>query len=290
MISQIFLILFVTTLSVYSASFKGDVSFTKDEKDSHTKHLDKVVIVARSYLTDTWDDHTEFHKRNGFSKYYGDRSKLLNTRLKRRAELSKIGVAAGRETELKPTSCIGLTLNALKVGFLAPKDPHLVSAWKKIEGFTRENGVDGTALIHALQKLGWKTYYWNPYPSKSKLWDVQEKKWQSKGWHAYRYQNVMKRNRYYFNSVDNKSLLVGFKKSPPKQFQDFPLFVGVAHTGYHVFPGFNGEIIEAHSTRRLSSKDNLERSRFNPFAKGGGPRWSNTEKYRSGLIAVPPVN
>ena len=285
---KIITIIALTITSIHAAGFKGNISFTDEEKMSHSNNLNKIVDVARTYLTDTWDDHVSFHKANNFSKYYGDRSKKLNTPAKRRAVLSSYGVSAKRESELVPTSCIGLTLQAMKAGFLTPKDPNLDSAWKKINKFTRENNVSGAALIHALQKLDWKIYYWNPEPSKMKEWDAQEKNWKSKGWHVYRYNNVMKKNTYYFNKVDDKDLLVGFKTLPPRKFQQFPLFIGVAHTGYHVFPGFDGQVIEAHSTRSLKSIDNLEKSVFNPFASGGGPRWSNTEKYRSGLIAVPP--
>ncbi|CAN5724706.1 hypothetical protein BH20VER1_BH20VER1_25590 [soil metagenome] len=74
----------------------------------------------------------------------------------------------------------------------------------------------------------------------------------------------------------------------PAAFRSAPFFVGTAHTGYHVFPGFEGSIIDAHSTRALTSVNNLEKSQFNPLASGGGPRWTPTEKYRSGLIATPP--
>ena len=88
--------------------------------------------------------------------------------------------------------------------------------------------------------------------------------------------------------MDDKSLLVGFGTTVPAEFRNVPFFVGVAHTGYHVFPGFAGDIIEAHSTRRLDSIDNLERSAFNPLKAGGGPRWTTTEKYRSGLVGIPP--
>jgi hypothetical protein len=98
----------------------------------------------------------------------------------------------------------------------------------------------------------------------------------------------MKSNTYYFNKVDDKTLLVNFGTSVPSQFRSVPFFVGIAHTGYHVFPGFTGNVIEAHSTRLLSSVDNLEKSPFNPLANGGGPRWTATEKYRSGLVGVPP--
>ena len=98
----------------------------------------------------------------------------------------------------------------------------------------------------------------------------------------------MKSGTSYFNKVDHKSQLVGFGTTVPAEFRNVPFFVGVAPTGYHVFPGFAGDIIEAHSTRRLDSIDNLERSAFNPLKTGGGPRWTTTEKYRSGLVGIPP--
>ena len=66
-----------------------------------------------------------------------------------------------------------------------------------------------------------------------------------------------------------------------------PFFVGIAHAGYHVFPGRRGDVVEAHSMREMIAKDNIEVAPFNPLAQGGAPRWTRSEKYRSGLIAVP---
>ena len=173
-------------------------------------------------------------------------------------------------------------------GFRAPGDPALDSAYQKIYQFARANDLDGSAVIHALQKLGWRVYFWNPTPPQNERWDAEERNWRSKGWHAYRYSTVMNRGNYYYNQVDDKSLLVGFGTTVPSEFKRAPFFIGVAHTGYHVFPGFEGTVIEAHSTRPLSSINNLETSPFNPLGSGGGPRWTPTEKYRSGLIALPP--
>ena len=289
MSSLVLALLLITSSLAFSEGFKGDITFTRSERKSHQKHLEELITVSRDHLNKTWSEHKTFHQKYGFSKYYGDRNKTLNTKAKRKAQLTSLGASSKLESKLVPTSCIGLTLEALKVGFHAPQDPSLIQTWEKINKFTVENGVEGTALIHALQKLNWKVYYWNPSLSEMQDWDLEEQNWKSKGWHAYRYQNVTKHNQYYFNHVDNKTLLVDFKDSPPKEFLNFPFFVGVAHTGYHVFSGFYGEVIEAHSTRSLSSVDNLERSKFNPYT-GGGPLWrvSKKEKYRSGLIAVPP--
>ena len=81
--------------------------------------------------------------------------------------------------------------------------------------------------------------------------------------------------------------LVGFEKNQPTFFENIPFFVGIAHAGYHVFPGRRGEVIEAHSMRNLDSIKNLEYSKFNPLNSGGGPLWTAKERYRSGVIVTP---
>ena len=271
-----------------AVGFKGTINFTAEEKAAHQRHYGTVTRVARRYLEDVWRDHLAFHRRWRVSKYYGDRSQLLNTREKRIAALQRAGAPVSLVDQLKPTSCVGLALQGLSAGVREAGDPVLDGAWRKIQAFTRANDQDGSAMMHALQGLGWRVHYWNPAPQNNAAWDAEERNWASKGWHAFRYSTVMNKGNYYYNRVDDKTLLVGFGTRVPSEFRSAPFFLGVAHTGYHVFLGFQGEIIEAHSTRALSSVDNLERSFFNPLATGGGPRWTNTEKYRSGLIALPP--
>ena len=155
----------------------------------------------------------------------------------------------------------------------------------------------GTDLQIMLQQLGWKIYYWNPDPSKNAVWDEEDrnlnppktpKSWRPEwGGHALRYASVMNNQRYYDSKVDNATTLVGFKKLTPASFKNVPIFVGTAHAGYHVFPGRTGDVIEAHSMRTMNSIENIEFSAFNPLATGGGPRWTPSLKYRSGLICVP---
>jgi len=270
------------------AAFRGSVEFTAAEKAAHQQHFSTIARTARRYLEDIFADHLAFHRRHGVSKYYGDRSTLLNTRAKRIAALQQAGAPVSLVDQLQPTSCIGLSLNALVAGFRAPGDANLESALAKVQQFARANDLDGCSVIHALQKLDWRVHFWNPAPQQNARWDEEEKNWRSKGWHAYRYSTVNNRGNYYFNTVDDKTLLVGFGTQVPAAFRSAPFFIGTAHTGYHVFPGFEGNIIEAHSTRALTSVNNLEKSQFNPLASGGGPRWTPTEKYRSGLIATPP--
>lgn len=285
------LILFLATLAPapgLAQGFRGSISFTAAEKAAHERHIHTITRTARRYLEDVWRDHLAFHRRWGVSKYYGDRSQLLNTRAKRIEALRRAGAPVSLVDQLQPTSCVGLALNGLGAGVDAANDPVLSGAWEKIRTFTRANSQDGSALIHALQKLGWRVHYWNPAPQNNAAWDAEERNWPSKGWHSWRYQTVMTRGTYYFNTVDDRSLLVGFGTNVPGEFRRADFFLGVAHTGYHVFLGFDGEVIEAHSTRALSSVDNLERSPFNPLGRGGAPRWTPREKYRSGLVATPP--
>lgn len=270
------------------AGFRSSVEFTAAEKAAHAQHIGTITKVSRQYLEDIWKEHLAFYRRHRVSKFYGDRNLSLNTRAKRIAALRAAGAPTSLVDQLQPTSCIGLTLAALGRAFHAPGDPALVSAWAKALAFTRANDLDGCALLHALQKLGWRIAYWNPAPQNNEMWDRQDGNRRSKGWHAYRYLTVNRYGTYYFNKVDDKSLLVGFGTNVPAAFRSAPFFVGIAHTGYHVFPGFKGDVIEAHSTRPLNSIDNLEKSPFNPLATGGGPRWTSTEWYRSGLIGLPP--
>jgi hypothetical protein len=217
---------------------------------------------------------------------------------------------------LQNISCIDMTRRCLSEGFQAAG---MSDTWKKIDHEVLKHDVSGTELQKALSDLGWKILFWNPDPSQNVAFDADEhqanplppapecdpksaqpcpkaKKWQgSWGDQVYSYKFVEKKDLYPLGGerpipVDDKKLLVGFGTHPPAEFRHVPFFVGTAHAGYHVFPGFAGQIIEAHSTRALTGFDNLQVSQFNPLAqdKGGGPVWTNSEHYHSGVIAVPP--
>jgi hypothetical protein len=170
--------------------------------------------------------------------------------------------------------------------------------WRRLLLEVKANGMDGVILQKNLRKLGWKIIYWNPDPSNNKKWDAEDialnplqegRVWMPVwGGHAIRYSEVIKRKTYYKVPVDDVTLLVDFKNQQPRAFKEIDFFVGTAHSGYHVFPGMYGDVIEGHSMRAINSISNLETSVFNPLAPRGGPRWTSTEKYRSGLIAVPP--
>ncbi len=207
---------------------------------------------------------------------------------------------ARRERELVASSCVGLTMRCLGVGF---KGAGMGDTWEKIRSYVAiNNNFYGTDLLKALVDLGWTSVYWNPDPSQNAIWDKEDqtlnplekgRKWMPVwGQHTAYYNGAMRASnpRYFGIPIQDNRTLVGFLKQPPLRFQRVPFFAGIAHGGYHVFPGTMGQIIEAHSMRALSSKDNLEFSSFNPLDQDhhGGPRWTNSEHYRSGVIVIPP--
>jgi hypothetical protein len=190
---------------------------------------------------------------------------------------------------MQPTSCIGLTLRCLGDGFAAAGQADL---WAQISDFTIRNGVQGDALQVALQQLGWKIVYWNPDLSAAARWDSQEQQaypgdpkhiW---GRHVETEASVLgPRHRYFWATVDDWSTLVNFGHTAPAAIKKVPFFVGIAHLGYHVFPGTYGQIIEGHSMRIVNDPETLQTSPFNPLVTGGGPRGG---PYKSGVVAVPP--
>jgi hypothetical protein len=307
-ITSIYVVSFFISLAPLNA--KDLININESEISLYKSFNESIVETSANCLKRTWAEQVEFYNRWGVSKFYGDRNKSLDSKAERLAILKNNGVPTHLISKIKPISCIGLTLKCLEEGFHSTRNKSLINTWSKINSYVRANGVSGVYLLEALQKLNWKVLYWNPSPKENKAWDNQDPKllkgravtWNSgvknsngdyiynPGWglHEMRYQTVMKRNKYYTLNVDNKDLLMDFGTKIPAEFTRSPFFVGVAHAGYHVFPGFEGNVIEAHSTRKLTSIDNLENSKFNPLATGGGPRWSRVEKYRSGVIAVPP--
>lgn len=273
-------------------------TFTAQEVQTHQQNIDLITTTAARCLERTWQDHVDFFNRNGVSKYYGSRRQDYATRAGLQSALRNYGKPDSLVNELQAISCIGLARTCLSEGFTAAGQ---ASTWEKIDAKLRfKQRVYGTDLQIMLRSLGWKIVYWNPDPSKNAAWDEEDqrltpataqKRWQPVwGNHAFNYAQAMRRNVYspYRMPVDDNTMMVGFGRTQPAEFRSFKFFVGVAHSGYHVFPGANGRIIEAHSMRNLNAFDNLELSEFNPLAPGGGPRWTRTEKYRSGVVAVPP--
>ena len=271
-----------------SAGFKGSIAFTPEEKIQHEADIERIAASTAQCLKENLDQQNSFYAQYGISKYYGDNSSFSRLSYAgKKAYLKRLGKSPTLVDQMLPTSCVGMVLKCLGGGFKAVGQDEI---WEKIRGYTIANGVSGDALIVALRTLGWKTLYWNPDTRQNAAWDAAEllidpenKKFFN-GAHAVRYSQVLKRKKYLWTPVDDATTLVDFKTAPPESFKNVPLFVGIAHMGYHVFPGFFGEIIEAHSTRAIRDSKTVETSFFNPLANGGGPRG----KYWSGVIAVPP--
>jgi hypothetical protein len=269
--------------------------FTPAEK---TKHRDSLTAFAKSsadFLDWVYADHIKFFKQWGVSKYYGNRKPEHATKALRIEQLKKFGKPAFLADQQVATACVTLAMQALEHGF---NDTGMPGTWTKIHDQLKiGQRYFGTDLQSMMRQLGWKVYYWNPDPGKNAEWDAEDKQlnppktpnsWRPEwGGHAARYATSVNNGKYYDVTVDNATKLVGFKKTPPAAFKNVPIWVATAHAGFHVFPGRTGDVIEAHSMRQMNSIENIEFSKFNPLNTGGGPRWTATLKYRSGLICVP---
>lgn len=282
-----FLLLFLPLLA--QAGFEGSISFSEAEKQAHRDSIQVVLQEAASCLKKDLNAHQDFVRKYGISKFYGDRSSFSKLSYgEKKAYLRRLGVNESLVDQLEPTSCVGLTLKCLGQGFAAAGEQDL---WKRLRAYTVANGVDGTALQDGLQKLGWKILYWNPNTGLNQKWDAREKasdpenKQRFWGWHQERWNQVRTKGKYFYNYVDDATKLVNFGTNEPEFLTDIPFFVGTAHTGYHVFPGTYGRVIEGHSTRLITDELTLQTSLFSPLVEGGGPQGG---AYRTGIMAVPP--
>lgn len=269
--------------------------FSAEETQRHAANLPLITTTAANYLDDIYSDHVKFYEKWGVSKYYGNRRRDYATKSGRARALESYGKPANLADQQVATACILLAMQAVERGLAAAG---MEPTWKKIYDILKiDKSFYGTDLQIMLRQLGWKIYYWNPSPNKNAEWDAEDcalspppqgKKWNPVwGGHADHYKTATKRGVYLNIPVDDAQSLVGFGTTPPPAFRKVPFFIGIAHAGYHVFPGRKGDVIEAHSMRDLNDSHNLEISPFNPLASSGGPRWAGTQKYRSGLIAVP---
>jgi hypothetical protein len=290
-------------LSTSAHAYKGEVTFSPEEIQRHQEGIQTVMDTAAACLKADIDYHQSFHKKWKISPFYGDRGTFARVK---QADGSYRGTTAEekrrylrsykRYTEeqidyylkiVQPTSCVGLVIKCLGQGFKAAGQEDI---WAKLRAFTMANDVEGGALQEGLQNLGWTLMFWNPNTSLNAWFDQDEQRrnpdnkdyiW---GKHVYNWNAVQTSRKYLYNRVDDITSLVNFGEQVPHVLRNIPFFVGVAHMGYHVFPGTFGRVIEGHSTRNLSDYQTIESSPFNPLVDGGGPRGF----YRSGLIAVPP--
>ncbi len=295
---------FGLTFLIFQPSFAANpyLEITESEREQQRQKATVIAETAADCLSEFWEDHNRFFDANGFSKYYGDRQEIYATSAKRKAAIKALDKETELESQMVGISCVGLTKICLGRGFYKAG---LKATWDKINNYLAKTGSIGIHLQHILVDLGWKTYYWNPEPSQNKAWDAEDRRinpltsediaknrknksvW---GNHSAHFATATKSiaPHYWKVPIADSRLLVGFGSNEPQEFKRFPFFVGTAHASYHVFPGSFGQVIEAHSKRLISSRDNLEIGDFNPLAPGGSPKWTRTERYRSGIIVVPP--
>jgi hypothetical protein len=270
------------------AGYQGSISFTDDEIARHEQDAPKIATEAAQCLSRDFQHFQDFFRRYGVSPYYGDRGSFGKLSYEQKKQyLEQIGKNPALLPEMEPLSCVELMLNCLGEGFNSNGEADL---WKRIRDYTILNGVDGMATQNALQKLGWKILYWNPDVRYNHSWDAQERRQDPSnndrfwGYHEENWQDVQRAGKYIYNTVDDDRLLVNFGYFTPAILKKVPFFVGIAHGGYHVFPGMSGKVVEAHSTKAITDSHNMESSPFNPML-GQGP---TDGMYKSGLIAIPP--
>lgn len=296
--------LFLLLSSVVSVSahagWQGSLAFTDQERQQHALAIRTVVETASQCLDADLEKQRRTFSEFGVSPFYGSRSSFAKkSRQERFDQLYYIFRRQNRIPDearslanrflnlMQPTSCVGLALKCLGQGFAAANEQGL---WSRIRDYVDANDQDGTSLQNALQAIGWKILYWNPDTRQNENWDYAEQSrdpdnrlrfW---GYHEYRWNGVQRNMMYYWNRVDDASTLVNFGTRVPSSFTRLPFFVGTAHTGYHVFPGHYGQVVEGHSTREITDSQTVQSAPFNPLMDGGAPRG----QYFSGLMAVPP--
>lgn len=269
-------------------SFNGSFIATEEEKAKHRVSISRLADVAYACMHREHTRHVNFFKQYKISPFYGSNSAFGKLSVAEKENyLMNRGLHKSILSQMEMTSCVGFALKCFEEGFKAIGQPEV---WKRINSYAAQNNYDGSAVIDALRNLGWYVLYWNPDTTKNEIWDAEEKikdptnESRIWGYHQYRNITVNKSMQYYKNKIDDKEKLVNFGTRVPRVLREAPLFWGVAHTGFHVFPGARGHVVEAHSTRVLTDFQTVERADFNPLANGGAPRG----KYYSGLIAVPP--
>jgi hypothetical protein len=329
--SYSFLLVALCALSTPAFAFNGSLEFSDAEVQQHQAGLQTVLSTASRCLQQDLDTHQQFMKKYGVSKFYGEnasfakateidfngqevkrnttddekREKLREKGFQENLVQALIPVKSCRKSgdcplKMEAASCVGLALKCLKRGFESAGQGAI---WARLRQFTRENGVTGNSLQYGLQLLGWKIVYWNPDPRQNAEWDASERRnyptnskyiW---GKHALNYKLVMEQGTYGGLQVDDTTSAVGFGRGSPEIFKRVPFFVGIGHMGYHVFPGMNGRVVEAHSMRDVTDPLEIQAELFSPLSPGegpqGGPRsvlpgGQKSDTYRSGIVAIPP--
>lgn len=315
----------------HAFAFNGSADFSYYDVQRHQSGIATILSTAAQCLQDDLAKHRLFMQRYGVSAFYGENASFAKvesvdawgqktsrptTAEEKRDQLRAYGVseqiveqlvptracrkASDCPLEMQPASCVGLALKCLQRGFAAAGQSDI---WANLRQFTRDNGVTGNSLQYGLQRLGWKLVYWNPNPALDRAWDASERATYPRnplsiwGRHDENYRSVMQSRVYGDLLVDDDTSAVGFGTGVPEIARRAPFFVGIAHMGYHVFPGTYGQVVEAHSTRQVNDPKEIQSSAFSPLTPGAGPQGGPrstlpggfaSDTYRSGVIAIPP--
>jgi hypothetical protein len=311
-------------------AFNGSIGFSGSDIRRHQNGIPTILDTAASCLQEDLNKHKTFMQRYGISAFYGENATFAKveglddfgqktsrpTSIEEKRNIlrgygvseqiveqlvpSRCRKAGDCPIAMQPASCVGLALKCLQRGFAAAGQSDI---WNTLRAFTRDNGVTGNSLQFGLQKLGWRLVYWNANPALNRAWDASERATYPKnplsiwGRHEENYRSVMATRVYNDLRVDDVTSAVGFGTSTPDIVRRAPFFVGIAHMGYHVFPGFSGQVVEAHSTRQVNDPKEVQSSAFSPLTPGAGPQGGPrstlpggyaSDTYRSGVIAIPP--
>jgi len=268
-------------------SYRGSFSASSAEISKHRNEMRNFSSIVQSCLDYDYQHHVSFYRKYGFSPFYGSNSSFKRLSYSgKRNYLSRIGKNPNLVDQMQITSCVGLATKCYERAF---NQTGQGATWSRLKRYIAANNYDGSSMIDGLRQLGWYVMYWNPDTAQNAEWDRDEKRknpsnngtW---GYHAWRYMTSTKHKKYYKNPIDDAETLVNFGTHPPRFLRNASLMLGVAHAGYHVFPGYEGVVIEAHSTRDIRDPNTVESAEFNPIQNGGAPRG----QYRSGILAVPP--
>ena len=226
----------------------------------------------------------------------------------------------GLIARMKPTSCIGYTMEALKAGYTAAGQ---TARWNEIVAAVRAKGTIGTVLCAELQKDGWESVYWNADTGTYRGPTATANDKQRAQDHAF-FNNKFGANgtfkpgvdaagkpiagRDYYGTYPQHALTNFFAgkngaapardKAVLAHLEKVPLWIGVAASGYHTFPGQGLKVRDSHVARNPDDRTNIENRPFEELDLAwdsashaykrdatGKPVYSEEQ---SGVMVIPP--
>lgn len=263
-----------------SGPLKGNISFTQPEKALHDAKVAEAVGYARSCARSALEYQQEFglvQSHFGFSPYVGSNSQsYLPEEIGYVSEQLTPSQRLSLSEKMIPVSCVGVALKCLEDGFVKSG---LGDIWTKIHKFRCANQSRGSAIQHALWKLGWETVYWNNGEQETGRLKV------SSGKYTYGILDV---------NVDFPEEFPDTSKPVPSGLDNVQFGFGAAEDGFHVFIATTndaGEFVTIEGSRGagpvlvedIASGESYAAYYQNPPGTSGV-----MTNYTDGIIAVPP--